>query len=133
MSNHRRLALLLTVTMALTSCASDSSDTAAYDPEGADSCADLADMFVGSQVRMLEALGTRTDADMEGDIPTDIQTAGDEIGAWFYGAAGERVAELCPGGVAEFETLVCDQADAFEAQGEAAERHLRDNFPTCNQ
>lgn len=124
--------LLLVAATVLSACASDSSDAAAYDPEGAESCADLADMHVGSQQRMLEALGTRTDADMEGDIPPEIQAAGAQIVEWFYGSAGERVAELCSGGVDEFEALVCEQASAFEAQGEAGERHMRDNIPACD-
>lgn len=104
-----------------------------FDPSGAETCAELADMFVGSTQRMLDALGTRTDADMEGDVPAEIQAAGDEIADWFYGSAGERGIELCAGGAAEFESLVCEQAPSFEALGEAAEQHLRDNVPPCNQ
>lgn len=78
---------------------------------------------------MLDGLGTRTDADMERDVPADIEAAGAEIGEWFYGSGGDRVTELCTGGVDEFEQLVCDQASSLEALGEAAERHMRDNFP----
>lgn len=111
----------------------DSATGTAFDPAGAETCAELADMFVGSTQRMLEALGTRTDADMEGDIPPEIQAASDEIGEWFYGSAGERSIDLCDGGSAEFEALVCEQASSFEALGEAAERHVRDNVPPCDQ
>ena len=120
--------------MAASGCSGEESaaDTP-FDPAGAETCAELADMFVGSTQRMLEALGTRTDADMEGDIPPEIQAAGDEIGEWFYGSDGERAVELCTGGSAEFESLVCEQASSFEALGEAAERHMRDNVPPCDQ
>ena len=113
-------------------CTSSESDPAAYDPQGAGSCEGLADMFIGSQIRMLEALGTRIDAEMdEGDIPPEIQAAGEELGEWFYGEAGEQVAELCPGGVEESETYVCKDVALLEAQGEAGERHIRDNVPPC--
>ena len=113
-------------------CASSESDPVAYDPQRAGSCEELADMFIGTHIRMLEALGTRTDAEMdEGDIPPEIQAAGEELGEWFYGTAGERVAELCPGGVEEFETYVCEDVALLEAQGEAGERHIRDNVPPC--
>jgi hypothetical protein len=124
--------LLLAAATALSACASDSLDAAAYDLEGARTCDDLADMYIGSQQRMLEALGTRTDADMEGDIPTDIQAASAEVAQWIYGSGGERVEALCWSGMDEIEWLVCEQAATFEAQGEAGERHLRDNIPTCD-
>ncbi len=113
-------------------CGGDNDEAAAFDLPAAESCADLADMFVGSTQRMLDALGTRTDANMEGDLPVDIEAAGDEIGEWLYGSGGERVAELCSEGDAEFEQLVCKQASSLEALGEAAQRHMRDNFP-CDQ
>ena len=115
-------------------CSSEGSATETpFDPAGAETCAELADMFVGSTQRMLDALGTRTDAEMEGDLPPEIQAAGDEIGRWFWGSAGDRITDLCPAGSAEFESLVCAQASSLEALGEAAERHLRDNFPPCDQ
>ena len=119
---------------AASGCSSEGSATETpFDPAGAETCAELADMFAGSTQRMLDALGTRTDAEMEGNIPPEIQAASDEIGEWFFGSAGDRITDLCPGGSAEFESLVCEQASSFEALGEAAERHLRDNFPPCDQ
>lgn len=137
MSSTIRSTLAVTATILLlvvSGCSGeDSAADTPFDPAAAETCAELADMFVGSTQRMLEALGTRTDADMEGDVPSEIQAASDEIGEWFYGSAGERGIELCAGGSAEFEELVCEQASSFEALGEAAERHLRDNVPPCDQ
>ena len=125
--------LLVMLVLAGAACAGDNDGAVAFDPDGADSCQELADMFIGSQSRMLDALGTMTDEDLEGGTPSEVEAAGNEITDWLYGAAGERVGELCPGGVAEFETLVCKQATGLVAEGPAAERHLRDNFPTCDQ
>lgn len=127
---------LVAMLVSVPACSSDTDTGAAYDPAAAESCADLADMFVGSTQRMLDALGTRSDADMaeiDPDIPAELQTASDEIGEWFSGPAGERVVELCPGGVDEFETLVCEQASSLQPDGEAGERHMSENFPPCDQ
>ena len=132
MRRHQWLAIAVALILLSPACTSSESNPAAYDPQGAGSCEELADMFIGSQIRMLEAIGTRTDTEMdEGDIPPEIRAAGEELGEWFYGTAGERVAELCPGGVEEFETYVCEDVALLEAQGEAGERHIRDTVPPC--
>jgi hypothetical protein len=106
-------------------------DVAAYDPEGAASCEELASMYVGSTARFLAALGTRTDEDMAGDIPADVLAAADEIAEWDFGSAMERISELCTD-MEEFEEFVCQDAPSLEAQGEAAERHLREDFARCD-
>jgi hypothetical protein len=130
-----RLLISLLVVLALVgaACADGTDGVVAFDPDGADSCQELADMFIGSHSRMLDALGTMADEDLEGDIPSEVEVAGAEIMEWLSGTAGERVSELCPGGVDELETLVCEQAPQLVAQGSAAERHLRESFPTCGQ
>lgn len=131
---HRMIVSLVVVLVLVgAACADDTDGVVAFDPDSAESCQELADMFIGSQSRMLDAFGTMTDKDLEGDIPSEVEAAANEIAEWFYGTAGERVDELCSGGVDEFETLVCTQATQLVAQGPAAERHLRDNFPTCDQ
>lgn len=126
------LVVFIVMVAGVCGCGGDNDEAVAFDLPAAESCADLADMFVGSTQRMLVALGTRTDANMEGDLPADIEAASDEIGEWFYGSGGGRVAELCSEGDAEFEQLVCEQASSLESLGEAAQRHMRDNFP-CDQ
>jgi hypothetical protein len=109
----------------------DSADDEPFDPAGAESCEEMADMFVASTQRMLDALNELVAEDLEGDIPPDVQTANDEIGEWFFGSAGERAKELCSGGSEEFDAFVCDKAATLEASGPEAERHMRDNFPNC--
>lgn len=125
-------AVALGMIVLCTACSSSASDPVVYDPQSAGSCEELADMFIGSHVRMLEALGNRTDADLEGEIPPEIRAASAEIGEWFIGEAGSRIAGLCPGGVAEFESYVCEDVASIEPQGEAGERHVRDNVPRCD-
>lgn len=132
MRRREWLVVALGMIVLCAACSSSASDPVVYDPQSAGSCEELADMFIGSHIRMLDTLGTRTDAEMEGDIPPEIQAASAEIGEWFYGRAGERVAELCPDGVEEFETYVCKDFAVLEAQGEAGERHMRDNVPPCD-
>jgi hypothetical protein len=130
---YRMLVSLLAVLALVGAACASTNGVVAFDPDSADSCQELADMFIGSQSRMLDALGTMTDRDLEGEIPSEVEAAANEIAEWFNGTASERVDELCSGGVDEFETLVCKQATQLVAQGPAAERHLRDNFPACDQ
>ena len=126
------LVVAIAMVMLGAACSSNASDPLAYDPQGAETCEELADMFIGSHVRMLDALGSRTDADLEGEVPPEIRTASAEIGEWFIGEAGARITSLCPGGAAEFESYFCEDVASIEPQGEAGERHVRDNVPRCN-
>ena len=131
---YRLLVSLFAVVVLLgTGCADGTDSAIAFDPEGAESCQELADMYIGSHARMLDALGAMTDEDLEGEVPSEVEAASNEIAEWLYGTAGERVAELCSGGIDEFETLACEQVSQLVAGGPAAERHLRDNFPSCDQ
>ena len=132
MARFRTTALLIAVILVVSACGSDDSEPVAFDPEGAESCQDLADMFIGTHQRMLEALGDATDADLTDDVPADVQAASEELLEWFDGSAGARISELCEGGAEEFEALACEQESKLEAQGEAGERHLREAFPPCD-
>ena len=69
------LVVFIVMVAGVCGCGGDNDEAAAFDLPAAESCADLADMFVGSTQRMLDALGTRTDANMEGDLPADIEAA----------------------------------------------------------
>ncbi len=133
MADRMLISLLVVLALVGAACADDTDGVVAFDPDSAETCQELVDMYIGSQSRMLDALGTMTDEDLEGDVPSEVEVAGTEIMEWLSGSAGERVDELCSGGVDEFETLVCSQASQLVAQGPAAERHLRDNFPACDQ
>ena len=128
---HRFHLLAAAALLLAASACADSPANEPFDPSGAESCEELADMFVGSTQRMLDALDGLVAEDLEGEIPADVQTAGDEVGEWFFGSAGERIGELCPGGTEEFEAFACEEASTLSASGPEAERHLRDNFPTC--
>ena len=134
MRRHPWLAIAVALILLSPACTSSESNPAAYDPQGAGSCEELADMFIGTHIRMLEALGTRTDAEMEeSDISPEIRAAGEELGEWFSTEAGERIGDLCPGGVEEFETYVCEDVDLLEPGGEAGERHIREAVPPCDR
>lgn len=130
---HLRWAVaFVVVALAVTACGDGDGEPVAFDPEGADSCQELADMFIGTHQRMLEAIGDATDEDLAGDIPPDLEAAGEELLEWFSGSAGARIGELCDGGAEEFEALACEQESKLEAEGEAGERHLREAFPPCD-
>ncbi len=133
MAYRALVSLVAALLLVVAGCSGETDDGVAFDPERAESCQELVDMFIGSHLRLLDALGTMTEEDLAGDVPSGVEAAGQEIDEWLYGAAGERVADLCPGGLDEFETLACEQASQLVAAGPAAERHLRDNFPRCGQ
>ena len=130
MSHPMRFLIVAALLVVATSCSDGAADEP-YDPAAAESCEELADMFVGSTQRMLDALEGLVAADLEGDIPSAVDTAGAEIGEWFFGSTGERIAQLCTGGAEEFEKHACDEASTLKVSGPEAERHMRDNFPTC--
>lgn len=112
----------------ITACG-DSADVAAPSSAGVTGCADLADRYVEITGGIIDQIGDRTDADME-TPPANLEAAAEE---WMQDAfeIAARVDELCGGG--EFDQLLCDRRSTIAPKGEAGQRFLRDNFPTCSQ
>ncbi len=105
------------------------SNASAPDPADATSCADLADKYFEITRDIVAQIGDRTDADMESP-PAEIETAAED---WMNTSLElvPRISDLCAEN--EFDELLCDRRSEIEPLGEAGERFLRDNYPTCSQ
>ena len=121
------LTVAVCVSWLVAGCGGDTA-TSAPDPADATSCADLADKYVEITSDIIEQIGDRTDADMESP-PAELEASAESWMNTSFGVAS-RIADLCDEG--EFDELLCARKSGIEPAGEAGERFLRDNFPSCS-
>lgn len=129
MLGRRVLALGVAVLGLVAGCASDDTTTSAPDPSDATNCADLANKYEEITRDIVAQIGARTDAEMESP-PAEIEAAAEQ---WMNATFDlvPRIDDLCDEG--EFDELLCDRRSDIEPAGEAGERFLRDNYPSCAQ
>ena len=108
----------------------DSADSATeLDPAAAQSCVELADMFVESTQRVLNATAAAEAAGLEGEATPEVVAAFDDHMGFVTEPGASRAQELPDCGFVEFLRLLCERAPALELQ--APEQSLENTaFPS---
>ena len=126
----RRYPVLIVVVcfLGLVAGCGDDTTTSAPDPADATTCADLAEKYVEITKDLIDQIGDRTDVDME-SAPAELEAAAEEWMDTSFDLVA-RIPDLCDEG--EYDALLCDRRSRIEPAGEAGERFLRDNYPSCS-
>jgi len=124
------LVLIMTITLVAAACSASSSESTRPDPAGAETCEELADVFVGITQDMLDALGTLSESELDDSfVPTAEMEEASDAFIDFLRSAPRGLPDC---GSADLDRLVCARRSQLTVRGTAGEQLLRDNFPPCD-
>jgi hypothetical protein len=129
-ASGRLVPLILAISLTAAACSNSDSDSTRPDPAAAETCEELADIFVDLTQGMLDALGALSQDELDDDfVPTaEMEEASDAFVDFIRFAPRD----LPDCGSQEIDRLVCARRSQLTPRGTAGERLLQDNFPPCD-